>query len=96
MAHFSSTPPANDEPHARRNARYGLVLFIIYSVLYGTFMYLNAFAPWQLQETTFGGVNGAVLFGLGLIATAFLLALTYAWLCRNRERPAAGNTEEAS
>jgi uncharacterized membrane protein (DUF485 family) len=69
------------DPSSARRARYGLVLFAFYLALYGGFVLLNAFAP-SLMEVTLAGVNLAVLYGLGLIAAAFLLALLYDWLCR--------------
>lgn len=68
-------------PTTRRNARYGLVLFGLYLVLYGGFVLLNAFAPEVMDAVPLAGVNLAVLYGLGLIAAAFLLALLYGWLC---------------
>lgn len=79
-----------------RNTRYGLVLFAIYVVLYGGFVLLNVFAPSVMEVTPFAitarfgvmdipslsGINLAVLYGLGLIVAAFVLALFYGWLCR--------------
>lgn len=56
-------------------------MFGIYCVGYGAFMLANAFAP-KVMETTFGGVNLAIWSGFGLIGGALLLALLYAWLCR--------------
>jgi uncharacterized membrane protein (DUF485 family) len=83
---------ADGEPHdpaaARRNARYGLVLFAVYLALYGGFVLLNTFAPQALAYAPAGGVNVAVLYGFGLIAAAFALALVYGWLCRGRGGPA--------
>lgn len=76
-------PPTHDSPQtAARNARYGLILFVIYLVLYGGFVLLNAFRPSLMEITPFAGVNLAILYGLGLIVGAFLLALVYGWLCR--------------
>jgi uncharacterized membrane protein (DUF485 family) len=93
MAHLHQDPPPTDAtPKAEiaRNARYGLVLYAVYAVLYAAFMLLTAFAP-QVMETVVGyGINLAVLYGLGLIAAAFVLALVYAWLCRAAAGPGAG------
>ena len=47
-------------------------------------MGLNAFAPHKMAEAPFGGINLAVLYGLLLIVAAFLLALVYVFLVRNR------------
>jgi len=67
-----------------RNSRYGLSLFAVYLLLYGGFMYLNAFKPLTMASTPFGGVNLAILYGLFLIVAAFVLALIYMYLCRTQ------------
>jgi uncharacterized membrane protein (DUF485 family) len=65
-----------------RNSRYGLVLFFIYVILYGLFVYLSAFRADVMTDRPFGGVNLAVIYGLGLIAAAIVLALVYMVICR--------------
>jgi uncharacterized membrane protein (DUF485 family) len=74
--------PVHDTPATARHARYGIVLFIFYVVLYGTFCYLSAFRADLMASKPFGGVNLAVLYGMGLIVAAFILALIYMLLCR--------------
>jgi len=69
------------------NTRYALVLFAIYVALYAGFMALNAFAPHLMQQAPFGGVNLAILYGLGLIVAAVILALIYTVVSRRRENP---------
>ena len=79
--------PVHDDHHAEtisRNSRVGLALFAVYLVLYGGFMAMNAFFPHEMARAPFGGVNLAVLYGLTLIVAAFLLALLYMFLVRNR------------
>lgn len=71
-----------DERIAARNARLGLWLFGVYLIVYGGFVLLTAFAPQVMQITFASGLNVAILYGLGLIAGAMVLALVYAWLCR--------------
>ena len=66
-----------------RNARIGLVLFAIYLILYGGFVFLNAFAPTAMEWLPIAGVNLAILYGFGLIFAAFALAMLYGWLCRH-------------
>ena len=66
--------------HAR-NAKYGLILFAIYLLLYGGFVGLSAFSRQTMGET-FGGVNLALWYGLGLIVAALVLACVYMALCR--------------
>ena len=86
--HMSDDPlPHPDDHHPQtvsRNARVGLWLFGVYFLLYGGFMALNAFAPQRMSAAPFGGVNLAVLYGLALIVAAFVLALVYVFLVRNR------------
>jgi uncharacterized membrane protein (DUF485 family) len=67
---------------ASRAARHGLRLFALYVVLYGGFMGLAAFAPQLMAEASVAGVNLAVLYGLGLILAALVLAGVYMALCR--------------
>jgi uncharacterized membrane protein (DUF485 family) len=64
------------------NARIGLVLFGIYLVLYGGFMFLNAFSASTMELRLIGGVNLAILYGFGLIFAALILALLYGVLCK--------------
>lgn len=78
----AATDEAHDEAAAARRARYGLILFAIYCLLYGGFMGLNAFAPDLMEITPLWGINLAILYGFGLIGSALVLALVYAWLCR--------------
>lgn len=74
---------------AARNARYGLALFGVYFVVYAGFVGLNAFSP-DVMATRIGGVNLAVVYGMGLIVAALVLALVYCWLCRGRRDEVAG------
>ncbi len=80
----SPTPVDNEmEKISARNARYGMVLFLVYLAVYGVYVVLNAFKPTVMDALPLLGVNLAVLFGLGLIVLALVLALVYAWLCRS-------------
>ena len=70
--------------HADRNAGdgtaaspAGLALFWVYVALYGGFMALVLIRPDLLSLRPFGGVNLAIVSGMGLIAAAFGLAVAY-------------------
>ncbi len=76
-----------------RNSRIGLVLFGIYLLLYGGFVFLNAFSPESMEAIPVAGVNLAIVFGFGLILAAFVLALVYGFLCRATDENA--ETKEA-
>jgi len=73
--------PDNHPETVSRNARNGLMLFAVYVVLYVGFMLLNAFAHERMQQPVLAGVNLAIVYGMGLIIAALLLALVYMWLC---------------
>lgn len=64
-----------------RNARLGLVMFVVYLLFYGGFVGLNAFAPEVMELTPAAGINLAIVYGMALILAAFVLALLYGWLC---------------
>jgi uncharacterized membrane protein (DUF485 family) len=69
--------PQHDHPHViARNARFGMILFVVYVVFYGGFVALSAFAPGVMAEDV-AGVNLAVVYGFALIIAAFVLALVY-------------------
>ena len=58
-------------------SRIGLRLFWVYVLLYGSFMGLVLVRPDLLSWRPFGGVNLAIASGMGLIAAAFILSVTY-------------------
>jgi len=68
-----------------RNAKIGMKLFAVYLVLYGGFVFLNAFAPTTMDALPFAGVNLAILYGFGLIIAALVLALIYGQLCSSTD-----------
>lgn len=65
-----------------RNARLGLLLFAIYSLIYFSFVLVNAFIPRLMNEVRWSGLNLATVWGMLLIFLAFGLALLYGLLCR--------------
>ncbi len=90
LAIFRDSSPQNDQHGTvmrSQNAKLGFLLFGIYLLLYGAFVFVNAFAPSTMEWTPgeeFGplaGVNLAVLSGFGLIVVAILMALLYGLLC---------------
>ena len=76
----------DDDPavSARRN-RLGLRLFVAYLALYWGFMGATVFAP-AWMGATIGGVNVAIIYGVGLIAVALGMALVYVRLTYGGER----------
>ncbi|MEX2111580.1 MAG: DUF485 domain-containing protein [Pirellulales bacterium] len=80
------TPDEGNHPRtAARNARWGMVLFVLYLVGYAGFVLAGAFAPAWLAQRPWAGVNLAIWYGFGLIVAALAVALVYSWLCRARD-----------
>ena len=73
---------AAHDAHVAPNAKLGMAMFLVYLALYLGFMGIAAFKYGLFGTTPFGGVNLAILYGMGLIAAALLLALIYMALCK--------------
>lgn len=95
FGHEAAAAEVVDPVIAARNARYGLVLFALYFSFYAVFVVLNAFQP-QAMAMNLMGINLAVVYGMGLIVAAFVLALLYCWLCRGRVETNSAGREAAS
>ena len=65
-------------------SRFGLALFGVYFFFYTGYVLLSAFEPTVMEQVSVVGVNVAILYGMALIAGAFLLALIYCWHRRDR------------
>lgn len=75
-----------------RNARLGLFLFAIYSLIYFGFVLVNAFAPKVMSDLRWAGLNLATIWGMLLIFLAFGLALLYGLLCRSEADSGSDNS----
>ncbi len=67
-----------------RNARYGMILFLVYLAFYAGFVLINTFRPQWMDWQPAAGINLAIWYGFALIVVALLLALVYSHLCRAR------------
>jgi uncharacterized membrane protein (DUF485 family) len=99
MAGFDHGPNEPEEQEnietISRNTRLGLKLFTVYLALYGGFVFLNTFSPAKMEVVIFAGLNLAIVYGFTLIIAAFVMALTYGWLCRNDASSLSSKNEEA-
>lgn len=66
----------------RFNKNIGLVLFVFYLLFYAGFVGTVAWDYKLMGHQVFGGLNLAIVWGLGLIIGAFALALLYMALAR--------------
>ena len=65
-----------------RIPRVALWLFALYLLLYVGFMGLSAFVPGAMAASPLAGLPLSLLYGLALIALAFVLAALYLRLAR--------------
>ncbi len=88
---MSHGPPVQlGEDHAAGfKARLGLILFLVYGLVYAGFIVINTFSPQTMGETVVWGLNLAVVYGMGLIVFAVVLGLIYNAVCTRAERLAA-------
>lgn len=82
-----AAPPSAPEEAPSAGAGYAMPLFWLYLAFYAGFMILSAFQIELMGRPVFAGLNLAILYGLGLIGGAVLMALLYALLSRG---PATG------
>lgn len=65
--------------------RIGIWMFIVYTAIYVGFIAINTVKP-SLMDLTFGGLNLATLYGIGLIVFALILATIYNHFCTAAEK----------
>lgn len=81
--------PANEvgeDNASEKKARLGLILFIVYGLVYAGFVAINTFSPKTMSESVAFDVNLAVVFGFGLIILAIVMGLVYNAICTRYEK----------
>ena len=74
-------------------AKIGMWMFLGYSVFYAVFILINVIYP-KLMAMDIGPLNLAVIYGLGLILVALIMALIYNKICTNAEKKMNEGTEQ--
>jgi hypothetical protein len=91
MLHEPAAKSGSDPAFAYKR-KLGARLFIVYGIIYGGFVAINLIRPVFMGKIVLAGLNVAVVYGMGLIVFALLLALVYNRACGRREaslKPAA-------
>ena len=78
-----------------RNARIGMMLFLVYLLFYSGYVLINAISPETMEATPLAGVNLAIWYGMLLIIGAFVLAVIYGLVCDNNEDQQAANSSKS-
>lgn len=66
----------------RHNRRVGLALFAVYFVIYAVFVVMVYRDYAATGRVVAGGLNVAIVYGMGLILSAFVISLIYMALAR--------------
>jgi uncharacterized membrane protein (DUF485 family) len=82
--------PATDtgpDPASRYKSRLGVWMFLSYTLVYAGFVFLNVLNEGRIMQTiVVAGLNLAVVYGMGLIVLALILALIYNGFCTAKEK----------
>ena len=84
--------------HEKDNAgkiksKIGLWMFLAYTIVYFGFILITVFAP-ELMGTDVGQMNLAIVYGLGLIVFAVILAFLYNAICAKYEKRLNGSDQD--
>ena len=74
-----------DEKSSAYKTRLGVKMFLIYCVVYVGFVVINSVKP-TLMGANIGPLNLAIVYGMGLIVLALIMALIYTHLCSKEEQ----------
>jgi uncharacterized membrane protein (DUF485 family) len=84
MLHEPAAMSGTDPAFAFKR-RLGAWMFVLYAFVYAGFVIINLVRPALMEEAVLAGLNLAVVYGIGLIVFALLLALVYSRACERRE-----------
>ena len=94
MLHKPAAPTGKDLSSPYK-MRLGVYMFTLYAAVYFIgFVGINIVKPTLMEKTVLFGMNLAVVFGMGLIISALILALIYNHQCTQKEKEM--NTAAAS
>lgn len=68
-----------------KKTRLGVILFIVYLVVYSGFVLIGTLYPKALGIIALGGLNLAYVYGMGLIILAAVMGLIYNYFCTKFE-----------
>lgn len=85
MSHGPATQWKENKALEKKKAQLGVIMFIIYTVVYAGFIYINVWDS-QLMRVAVGDLNVAIVYGFVLIVLALILAIIYNKICTNAEK----------
>ncbi len=70
---------------ASRKSKLGVILFIIYTIIYSGFVIIGLVNPDLMGLHVLGNQNLAIVYGFGLIILAIIMGFIYNAICTNME-----------
>jgi uncharacterized membrane protein (DUF485 family) len=70
---------------ASKKSRLGVILFIVYTVIYAGFVLIGLTKPELMGLELIGGQNIAIIYGFGLIILAIVMGFVYNFFCTRME-----------
>ncbi len=80
-------PDTGVDESSIHNARLGIVFFLFYFLLYAGFVAIVTFKYEWMARPMLGGLNLAIVYGMGLILAAIVMAIIYMLLCKRPVAP---------
>lgn len=92
MSHGPATDWGEDRA-AEVKSRLGIRMFIVYALIYAGFVVINTVSPTTMEKVVLGQ-SLSVVYGMGLIVLALVLALVYNFVSSSAEARLNGGAEE--
>lgn len=70
---------------APKKAKLGVILFIVYTLIYAGFVAIGLTKPELMGLELMGGQNLAIIYGFGLILLAVIMGFIYNYFCTKME-----------
>ncbi|MFW5726053.1 MAG: DUF485 domain-containing protein [Bacteroidota bacterium] len=70
---------------SKEKSRLGVILFIVYALVYGLFVAIGIGYTHLMGVETIAGLNLAVFYGFGLIILAIIMGFIYNYFCTRME-----------
>ncbi|MBS4057025.1 MAG: DUF485 domain-containing protein [Bacteroidetes bacterium] len=84
MLHEPSVEIGTDKA-APKKAKLGVIMFVIYTVVYAGFVLIGLTKPELMGLELIGGQNIAIIYGFGLIVLAVVMGFIYNYFCTKME-----------
>ncbi len=84
MIHKSTVVKETDNAAAKK-AKLGVILFIVYTLVYSGFVLIGLTRPEWMGLQLMGEMNIAIIYGFGLIGLAIVMGFIYNYFCTRME-----------